>query len=725
VAFYTMELLEGRDLGDCAPSPAARACVWLRDVASALAYLHARRLIHRDLTQRNVRLTADGAAKLIDFGVLTTVGAVAELAGTPLFVAPECIHEMQLDHRADLYALGALAYHLLTGRHAYPAREFIDLIEAWEEPPPPPSTLAPEALPPGLDDLVLALLSAEALARPASAAEVIDRLTALAQLPAAPQIEVERGYLQSAALVGRRREMERIEQALAKTSARAGSAIVVDAPSGTGKSRLLREAGLLGQLGGAAVAHVDCSDAHGAYGVFRALAKRLLEVCPAEAADAATAHAAVIGAIVPELLERLSTVSLAPRPADPVEERLRDQDGLSGWLLGLAKRRPLVLLVDDIQRCDEASAAALASLAALSTRAACARDVLGLRRSVEGLKRMCEMGYRLHDYLDLASGEYHRERGELGPAEEALRRALAQLNAPLLEQPILAALSETMLARGELDEGKELARRGIGDTKAGAHKGLPSFRLRCERALALAEASAGDTAAAVDRLERALGAAERYDSPTIGGQLHEALALVAHQAGDGERYRRELARLEACFRPTRNPALLGRLRRLEALASAPASHVRPRTMAIEAVTQVQSSDVASRVGAVLGGCRGPVERAASALELRLEAAGAASGMLFLLQGGAPVLAAPAFAAAPGPEVERLLADVIAGRASPEGGLALLRTRGGELIGVALLDDALGTAQLDGALAAVAEALARAGDAGRAAQTTTLRAPSAT
>jgi eukaryotic-like serine/threonine-protein kinase len=66
--YYTMELLDGSDLHSLAPLPYRQACRYLRDVASSLALLHARRLVHRDVTVRNVRLTADGRAKLIDFG---------------------------------------------------------------------------------------------------------------------------------------------------------------------------------------------------------------------------------------------------------------------------------------------------------------------------------------------------------------------------------------------------------------------------------------------------------------------------------------------------------------------------------------------------------------------------------------------------------------------------------------------------------------------------------
>jgi serine/threonine-protein kinase len=155
--YYTMELLPGKDLSAAAPLPVGEACRLLRDVASALALLHARRMLHRDVTPANVRLTQDGRAKWIDFGALTEFGRPRELVGTPAFIAPECLEPEPLDQRADLFALGGLAYWALTRQHAYPARSMAELPATWAVPPSAPSSHAPD-VPPELDQLVLALL---------------------------------------------------------------------------------------------------------------------------------------------------------------------------------------------------------------------------------------------------------------------------------------------------------------------------------------------------------------------------------------------------------------------------------------------------------------------------------------------------------------------------------------------------------------------------------------
>jgi serine/threonine protein kinase len=103
--YYTMELLEGADARATTKRGllnVQRACSVLRDVASALALIHSRRLLHRDLSPRNVWCGEDGRAKLLDFGTLMPMGPQSKVAGTPPYVPPEAVHAQPLDARADL-----------------------------------------------------------------------------------------------------------------------------------------------------------------------------------------------------------------------------------------------------------------------------------------------------------------------------------------------------------------------------------------------------------------------------------------------------------------------------------------------------------------------------------------------------------------------------------------------------------------------------------------------
>ncbi len=369
--FYTMELLDGHDFRELAPIDYKRACHYLRDIASSLGLLHARRLLHRDLSPRNARVTSDDRCKLIDFGGLSGFGIPHLVVGTPPCVPPEALHHAPLDQRADLYALGALGYWLLTGRHAYPAREMTVLPEAWRTLPSVPSlvvaALGREGLspvPPALDELVMGLLTLNPLGRPASAADVIDRLTVIGELPRESDDGSSRSYLLGVETVGRKRERERLKRRLSSALERSGSCVIIEAASGMGGTRLLGELSVAAQLAGAMPIVVDGRMHRGPYGLVHGLVEKALEAAPKDALAAAVGHEALLARISPVLATALNA---RPDETDftgtPGELRKRTQNALSAYVLALARRRPLLLAIDNLQRVDEPSAALLATLA--------------------------------------------------------------------------------------------------------------------------------------------------------------------------------------------------------------------------------------------------------------------------------------------------------------------------------------------------------------------------
>ena len=177
-AYIVMEYLEGepldRRLARLGKLPAYDALLLCRQIASSLAAAHAQNIIHRDLKPENIYLVHDGEvtsgerSKILDFGIAklsddnpgklkTSTGA---LMGTPTYMSPEqCRGLATLDHRSDIYSLGCVLFHLLTGRPPFEGEGMGDIIAAHiREPAPAPTSRAPE-IAPAVDALVLRCLA--------------------------------------------------------------------------------------------------------------------------------------------------------------------------------------------------------------------------------------------------------------------------------------------------------------------------------------------------------------------------------------------------------------------------------------------------------------------------------------------------------------------------------------------------------------------------------------
>ena len=368
-AFYTMELLEGRDLMGAAPMGWRDTCACLRDVASILGVLHARHLVHRDLSPRNLWRTKEGRLKMLDFGALSPFGKPTEIVGTPPFVAPEALGRQALDQRTDLFALGALGYWLLTSTHAYRAGSLAELPGLWERNPARPSSLmkllpnaAPD-FPSELDDLIGALLRLDPHERPASTVDVIDTLNSIADLePEADQLVVQ-SYLESKAFVGRTRERALFSAHLAKAVLGEPQALLIEGDEGLGRTRLLEEMATTGRIAGAVVVSTGVTSSENPYGAAVALGLALLRALPEAAFAAAGEHRSVLARLAPRLADSLHVRARAPDLDDPAAERVCRQSALLSWFVEISRGRSLVVLVDDLHALDDESQAFIGTLA--------------------------------------------------------------------------------------------------------------------------------------------------------------------------------------------------------------------------------------------------------------------------------------------------------------------------------------------------------------------------
>ncbi len=195
VFYYAMEYVEGATLEDAVavggPMPPGRVVHVLREVAAALAEAHGVGLIHRDVKPANVMLQrvpgSPDVVKVLDFGLVKELGGgespdvgvshTGEITGTPQYMSPEAIRGDAIDERADLYALGAVAYYCLTGTHLFAASTVVEMCSHHlHSAPEPPSDRLGAALPDALEALVLRCLAKAAGDRPAAALALLDAL---------------------------------------------------------------------------------------------------------------------------------------------------------------------------------------------------------------------------------------------------------------------------------------------------------------------------------------------------------------------------------------------------------------------------------------------------------------------------------------------------------------------------------------------------------------------
>ena len=193
VLYYTMPFVEGEALrtrlareGELPIRDAVRI---LKDVADALAYAHARGIVHRDIKPDNVLLSGNHAL-VADFGVAKAVSqakgesgltSVGVALGTPTYMAPEqAAGDPNIDHRADIYAFGAMAYEMLGGRPPFTGLSPHQMLAAHITEPVPPLTDARPSVPPALAELVMRCLEKNPPDRPQTAAEVYQVLESLA-----------------------------------------------------------------------------------------------------------------------------------------------------------------------------------------------------------------------------------------------------------------------------------------------------------------------------------------------------------------------------------------------------------------------------------------------------------------------------------------------------------------------------------------------------------------
>jgi serine/threonine protein kinase len=199
-AYIVTELLEGQTLRDMLMGErlaVPRAVDLAAQIADGLAAAHGRGIVHRDIKPENIFVTADGRAKILDFGLAKLVttddpgGPEAPtrsatsphtVLGTAGYMAPEQVRGQPVDHRADIFAFGAVLYEMLSGRRAFSGENALDVMSAiLREPPAPLSSSVDRPVPPALQRLVDRCLEKSPAARFQSTTDLAFTLKTISQ----------------------------------------------------------------------------------------------------------------------------------------------------------------------------------------------------------------------------------------------------------------------------------------------------------------------------------------------------------------------------------------------------------------------------------------------------------------------------------------------------------------------------------------------------------------
>ena len=329
-----------------------------------LEFAHSKGIVHRDLKPGNVWLTADGTAKIGDFGLavatdrsrLTQEGM---MVGTVSYMPPEQAMGGEVTAQADLYSLGAMLYEMVTGRPPFVGDDSVAIIGQHLNTPPVAPTWHNPDVPPALETLVLRLLEKDASSRPASAAEVLDALDAIDVGAPVEPVSSDAAHTgpdptYRHTFVGREAEVRQLHTAFDKAMSGEGSLVMVVGEPGIGKTTICEQLGTYAKLRGGMTLVGHCYEEGSLslpYLAFvEAMRTYVLERDPDGLRSDLGSGASEVARIVSEVRERLDVEP--SDPGDPEQDRYRLMQSVTSFLTNAASVQPLVIVLEDLHDAD-------------------------------------------------------------------------------------------------------------------------------------------------------------------------------------------------------------------------------------------------------------------------------------------------------------------------------------------------------------------------------------
>ncbi len=332
--FFTMEYLPGPGFEEMVPLAPPRLLALLPGLLGGLAYLHDQGLVHGDLKPENIRLAADGTARVMDLGLVTRAGQpTAGLQGTLPYLAPEVIRRAAADRRSDLYALGAVLYHLLAGRPPFQGDNRTVLTGHLEQAPQPLGELVP-GIPRELDQLVMRMLAKDPLERFQSAGEALRFIGAEAD-------RADDQTLFHPPLVGRQAELKALQDAFKRARGEGYQEVWLHGEPDAGLAAVLEEFCCRGQILGAHVLRGAFRPRMAPFEGLRGVLRGLVALARSRQEELAKLLP-VVAWVDPELGPAGDA-----HEVDPQQELLRLYDAFTQLVRLAAETGPVVLALDD------------------------------------------------------------------------------------------------------------------------------------------------------------------------------------------------------------------------------------------------------------------------------------------------------------------------------------------------------------------------------------------
>jgi predicted ATPase len=364
--YLILEFLSGHTLTTeitAGPLPRERSILIARQISEALVHLHSQSIVHRDLKPGNLMLLKDEdtlKVKLMDFGLVRINNLSGQLTqegvalGTVAYMAPEQAQGIQVDFRADLYALGTVLYEMAAGRppfvHQNPA---MILMQQLTTQPPSPRQFNPNLDEP-LEQFILDLLAKEPAQRPNSTELVVTRLADLASatvptFSTPPKQSAD--LIPRIPLIGREAALSELSQRWAEAQTGHGQIVAISGVAGVGKTRLVTEASLQAQLGHGRFIRGGCRE-YGSlpYEPLVEIVDLLLQDLPASVKDSLPVE--LIRLLSSDIEVPADTQSEQPLSGDPAEARSRLFAGFWTVFRQAAQKQPLMIVVEDVQWAD-------------------------------------------------------------------------------------------------------------------------------------------------------------------------------------------------------------------------------------------------------------------------------------------------------------------------------------------------------------------------------------